>query len=283
MYFIHLISCILSIQQNPCPLSPALDRSEHIRQLQHEHWDLLVIGGGITGAGILLDAQTRGLKAALVEKNDFASGTSSRSTKLIHGGLRYLKQFELGLVREVGRERAIVHRNARHIVRPEAMLLPMYKNGSLGRFSGGLGLWIYDLLADVESPERRRMLSRKQVIDIEPLLRRDLLIGGALYYEYRTDDARLVIEVLKTAVKAGALALNYCEVTDFMKEEAKVSGVRCSNRISGAGFEIRAKAVINAAGPWVDDVRQIDDVEASSQLLLTNGTHIVFNKDTIPN
>ena len=187
-------------------------RKETIAKLQSEEWDLLVIGGGITGAGIAMDAATRGMKVALVEMQDFAAGTSSRSTKLIHGGLRYLKQLEFGIVREVGRERAILHRNAGHVVHPEQMLLPIVKGGTFSKFALRWGLWLYDRLAGVRKSERRTMLTREEAADFEPWLKVGGLLGAGLYHEYRTDDARLTIEVIKTAVKHGAIALNYAKV-----------------------------------------------------------------------
>src|SRR3712207_3708012 len=171
--------------------------------------DVLVIGGGITGAGIALDAQSRGLQTGLIEMQDFAAGTSSRSTKLVHGGLRYLKQLELGLVAEVGRERAIVYENGPHVTKAEPMLLPLVKNGSLGKLSASIGLSVYDLLAGVKRSERRKMLSAEAALQKEPLLRRDILEGGAYYFEYRTDDARLTIEIIKEAVERGTQAINY--------------------------------------------------------------------------
>ena len=185
-----------------------LDRPDLVKSLKEKTFDLLVIGGGITGAGIALDASSRGLNVALLEKKDYAWGTSSRSTKLIHGGLRYLKQMEFGLVKEVGMERAIVHKNARHLVIPEKMLLPIVKNGSLSRNMSSLALWVYDFLAGVKPQERRRMLNAEKTSLIEPLLRKDNLIGGAVYFEYRSDDARLTIENIKTAVNYGAICLN---------------------------------------------------------------------------
>ncbi|MBP6661173.1 MAG: FAD-dependent oxidoreductase, partial [Chitinophagales bacterium] len=182
----------------------ARKRTQYIQQLQAEPFDLLVVGGGITGAGIALDAITRGLKVCLIEKSDFASGTSSRSTKLIHGGLRYLKQLEFGIVREVGQERAILYKNAPHIVIPERMLLPIVEGGSLGKYSTSLGLYVYDRLAGVEKEERRNMLSKEATLEKEPLLNTEILKGGGMYVEYRSDDARLTIEVLKSAVERGA-------------------------------------------------------------------------------
>lgn len=241
-----------------------------------------MIGGGITGAGILLDAASRGMKAALIEKKDFAWGTSSRSTKLIHGGLRYLKQMEVGLVREVGRERAIVHNNARHIVRPETMLLPMYKDGSLNKLSGGVGLWLYDFLTNVSQDERRVMLSRNEVIELEPAIRKEGLVGGALYYEYRTDDARLTIENLKTATNLGALALNYVEGQEFRYAEGRVNGLQCVDKIDGKTFDVSAHSIINATGPWSDRIMSKDGATPSKKLFLTNGLHIVVSAERLP-
>src|SRR5271170_4644599 len=183
---------------------------DHIASsLGSEHFDVLVIGGGITGAGIALDAALRGLKTALVEKSDFAYGTSSRSTKLIHGGLRYLKQLEFGLVREVGSERAVVHRLAPHLVVPEKMLLPLYEKKGFGSLLTSFGLKLYDWLAGVRPEDQRKMLTRKQTLAQEPLLRSEEVRGGALYAEYRTDDSRLTIEIIKTAARQGATVINY--------------------------------------------------------------------------
>ena len=171
----------------------AIEFSSHTRlavlkQLPKAQLDLLIIGGGITGAGIALDAASRGLKVALLEKNDFACGTSSRSTKLIHGGLRYLKQLEFSLVREVGSERAIVHKLAPHLVVPEKMLLPLYEKRGLGYWLTSIGLKIYDWLAGVKLEDQRKMLTRPQTLRKEPLLKEEDVKGGAVYSEYRTDD-----------------------------------------------------------------------------------------------
>lgn len=259
-------------------------REEYLRELKSAEYDLLVIGGGITGAGIALDASLRGLKVALVELRDFAWGTSSRSTKLVHGGLRYLKQFELGLVREVGTERAIVHRNARHVVLPERMLLPIVEGGSLGKFMSSIGLWVYDWLANVEKKERRRMLSKSKTAELEPLLRQDILKGGGLYYEYRTDDARLTMEIIKTAVAHGALCLNYLKAVDFQYNEAgQISATTVEDVPSGLRFAIKSKTQVNAAGPWVDDVRGLDkEPIRGKHLFLTKGVHLVLPFDKLP-
>ena len=178
--------------KEPSPFS-ALNRPEDIQTLTSETFDLVVIGGGITGAGIALDAASRGLKVALLEKGDFASGTSSKSTKLIHGGLRYLKQFDFWLVKEVGSERAIVHKLAPHLVLPEKMLLPLIEGGSYGKWLTSIGLKVYDILAQVTGDDKRQMLEKKDALKKEPLLPKKLLKGAGYYAEYRTDESRLTI------------------------------------------------------------------------------------------
>lgn len=261
----------------------ARNRSHYIKQLQSEEYDLLVIGGGITGAGIALDAITRGLKVCLIEKLDFASGTSSRSTKLIHGGLRYLKQLEFGIVREVGQERAILYKNAPHIVIPERMLLPIVQGGSLGKRSTSLGLYVYDRLAGVEKEERRNMLSKEETLETEPLVNPIILKGGGMYVEYRSDDARLCIEVLKTAVEKGALCVNYTEFISFLLNKKNIiNGATCKDSFTGIEFKIKAKKIINACGPWVDDLRKKDNSLKKKRLHLTKGIHVVVKKDRLP-
>src|SRR5699024_2976442 len=178
-------------------------RQEIIDKIEETSLDLLVIGGGITGSGIALDAVTRGLNTAVVEMQDFAAGTSSRSTKLVHGGLRYLKQFEVGLVAEEGKERAIVYENGPHVTTPEWMLLPFHKGGTFGPFTTNIGLRVYDFLAGVKKNERRKMLSPKEALKTEPLIKEENLRGAGYYVEYKTDDARLTIEVMKKAVQKG--------------------------------------------------------------------------------
>ena len=259
------------------------NRHDDLLSAEKTNWDIVVIGGGITGAGILLDAQSRGMNALLIEKEDFAWGTSSRSTKLIHGGLRYLKQMDFRLVREVGKERAIVHQNARNLVCPERMLLPIYSDGSLGWALTSVGLKIYDWLAGVPSKEQRRMLSAEETLRQEPLLKRDQLRGGGLYYEYRTDDARLTISIIKTACQAGAIALNHAEVKDFIYDDAGcIKGVEIFDHIHSKKHPIHSKVVINAAGPWVDKVRSLKRAPKGPNLFLTKGIHIVVDRKKIP-
>jgi glycerol-3-phosphate dehydrogenase len=259
-----------------------LNREMDIKSSTAQVFDLLVIGGGVTGTGIALDAANRGLSVVLVDKQDFGAGTSSRSTKLIHGGLRYLKQLEIALVREVGLEREIVHRNAPHIVIPEKMLLPILKGGSLGRWSASLGLYVYDMLAGVRRKERRTMLSLAETKDREPLLKEEGLLAGALYWEYRTDDARLVTELAKTAHSKGAILLNYCKLNELVVEDGRVAGGVVDDLIGGAAFRIEARKVVNAAGPWVDHVRSNAETVKGKRLHLTKGVHLVFDHERLP-
>jgi glycerol-3-phosphate dehydrogenase len=261
----------------------SLNRTALLESIKSESFDLLIIGGGITGAGIALDAASRGLKTVLVEKNDFSSGTSSRSTKLIHGGLRYLKQFEIGLVHEVGRERAIVHKLAPHLVRAEKMLLPLKKGGNFGRFLTSVGLKIYDILAGVKSEDKRVILSKKQALKREPLLDPETLKGAGLYAEYRTDDARLTIEIIKTASSNfKAQCINYTEVVNLVYQEGKVAGAKVKDVTTGDEFDISSKMVINAAGPWVDELRSKDKSLTDKRLHLTKGIHIVVDHKKFP-
>ena len=258
------------------------ERTNIINILNRYSFDVLVIGGGITGAGIALDAASRGLSVALVEMQDFAAGTSSRSTKLVHGGLRYLKQFEVGLVAEVGREREIVYENAVHVTTPEWMLLPLYKEGTLGKLSTSVALNLYDKLAKVKKTERRQMLSKKETLEKIPNLKQEGLLGAGYYVEYKTDDARLTIEVLKKAVEYKAICLNYARVTDFITEKKKIVAANVRDEISGETMTIHAKQIVNATGPWVDEVRKLDQIENGKYLKLTKGIHIVLNQSDFP-
>lgn len=262
-------------------------RAERIRQLQQEKYDILVIGGGATGSGIALDAATRGMKTALIEMQDFAAGTSSRSTKLIHGGLRYLKQFEISLVRETGRERAIVHKLAPHLVVPEKMLLPIIKDGNYSKLLTSFGLMVYDILAGVEKSDQRVMLNKQQTLQKEPLLREDVLEGSGYYAEYRTDDARLTIELIKTAEKYGAHPVNYVQAREFVYKahetgKKTISGINCTDLITGNTFIIHARQAINAAGPWVDELREINQSLEGKHLHLTKGVHLVVPHQRFP-
>ncbi len=260
----------------------SLNREDFLKTMSEVHYDLLIIGGGITGAGIALDAVLRGMKVALVEMQDFAAGTSSRSTKLVHGGLRYLKQFQVGMVAEVGKERTVVYENGPHVTTPEWMLLPMYKGGTFGPLSTSIGLRVYDFLAGVKKAERRSMLSRTETISKEPLVKKEGLKGGGYYVEYRTDDARLTIEVIKAAFENGADLLNYVKAEEFIYQNKQITGVRVNDMLSNQRLNIYAKKVVNAGGPWVDDIRKKDYSRNNKQLRLTKGVHLVIDQSVFP-
>ncbi len=258
------------------------NRQKIIDTFKNNEFDVVVIGGGITGAGIALDATTRGMKVALVEMQDFAAGTSSRSTKLVHGGLRYLKQFHVKQVAEVGRERAIVYENGPHVTTPEWMLLPFFKDGTFGKFFTSIGLTLYDRLASVKKSERKKMLTAEQTLQKAPLVKKEGLKGGGIYVEYRTDDARLTIEVMKKAVEKGATVLNYSKVEKLVYSNGKVIGVEVIDQVTGETYKIRAKKVVNATGPWVDTIREKDNSKKGKVLQLTKGVHIVIDQSKFP-
>ena len=258
-------------------------RNAYIKQILESSFDLVVIGGGITGAGIAWDATLRGLKVLLLEQNDFASGTSSKSTKLIHGGLRYLKQLKFKQVYEVGRERAIVHNIARFLVRPEKMLLPIYEKGSLSRIMAALALSVYDMLAGVGKVDSFTYHAKEKTKNLEPLLPLHNLLGSFLYAEYQTDDHRLTWTLIQSALNKDAMCLNYAKVNQIKTDENRsIKAVCFEDTLSGEIFEIKTSLVVNAAGPWVVDVISLDAFPPQKELLLSKGTHIVLSHTKFP-
>lgn len=250
-------------------------RSDFKKHILNRNFDVLVIGGGITGAGICLDAASRGLNVCLIEMNDFASGTSSKSTKLIHGGLRYLEQFKFRLVHETGSERAILHDIAPHIVKPEKMLLPIVKSGKLNKFSTRAALLVYDFLANVKGIDRNKVLTKNQILNKEPLLKRNNLLGGAIYSEYRTDDSRLTIDLIKKSIDYGACPINYIKGEEFVyNKKGLIHGIKCTDKLSDDIIDINSKIIINASGSWTDEVLKSN----SKKLVLSKGIHIVVPK-----
>lgn len=260
----------------------SIQRAVLLDELAADELDVLIIGGGITGAGIALDAQTRGMNVGLIDMQDFAVGTSSRSTKLIHGGPRYLKQLVFKLVAEVGKERVIVYENAPHVTMPTWMLLPLIQGGTFGKWTVRAGLTMYDQLAGIKKHEQHYMLSPKETVNKEPLLRTKNLKGGGYYVEYRTDDARLTLETVKAAIQHGSKAVNYVKAEDFLYENGKVNGVRAIDQLNGQKKSIRAKKIINAAGPWVDELREKDRSKGKKQLHLTKGVHLTIDSQRFP-
>ena len=258
-------------------------RADTLSRLARDTFDLLIIGGGINGAGIARDASLRGLNVALIERDDFASGTSSRSSRLIHGGVRYLEHGYLHLVFEASRERRILLDIAPDIVEPLAFTWPVYRGDRIPRWKLGAGLWLYDLLATFRNVHRHRRLSKRGVLEREPHVRRDKLAGGALYYDARTNDARLTIANIIDAAANGAAIANYCAVTSLTRDGARVTGAIVRDALGGGEFAVRARTVINAAGPWSDAIRRFDETGLRPGVLGTKGVHIEVPRERIGN
>jgi glycerol-3-phosphate dehydrogenase len=253
------------------------DRAEGIRRLADESFDVLVVGGGITGTGVALDAASRGLRTALVDKGDFASGTSSKSSKLVHGGIRYLQQKEVGLVYEALAERQILRKTAPHLVRVLPFLLPVFtKDGLLPRRIArllGATMWAYDLTGGLRIGRLHKRVSKEEALRYMPTLPVDNIAASYIYYDAQADDARLTLTVAKTAADHGATVVNYATLIGLTKDPAgKVTGARA--RIDGAEIEIRARAVVNATGVWSDDIRTLDDHSHTTTIRPAKGIHI---------
>ncbi len=247
-------------------------------------FDLLVIGGGINGAGIARDAAMRGLTVALVEQGDFASGTSSKSSKLIHGGLRYLENYEFALVLEASRERDHLRRHlAPHLVQPMPFVFPIFRGDPVGRLRLSAGLWVYDGLSAFRNIARHRSWGHRTTLRHEPQLRAEGLRGSMHYYDCWTDDARLTLETIQSAVAAGAVACNHLGVIELLRDDGRLTGARVTDRLSGATFAIRARQVVNATGPWLDCVRRLDDPNEKPVLRLTKGVHIIVPRERVGN
>ncbi len=258
-------------------------RTERVAALEGALFDLLVVGGGITGAGIARDAATRGLKVALVEREDWACGTSWRSTKLIHGGLRYLQTGNVKLVFESLSERGRLSRLAPHLVRPVEFLFPAYRGRGLPFWKLGLGLTAYDLLALGQTPRRHRRLSREELVRREPALESPALLGGEVYSDARTDDARLTLENVLDAVSLEAAAVSRVEVTGLIHDASGAArGADVLDRESGRGFPIRARVVVSATGPWADRMRSLDEPGSAPLLRLAKGTHVTVPARRLP-
>jgi glycerol-3-phosphate dehydrogenase len=260
-----------------------------LKELSGPTFDLLIIGGGATGTSAARDAALRGLSVALLEKNDFGSGTSSRSTKLFHGGLRYLEKFEFGLVREACRERELMLTLAPHISHPRPFIYLLY-NGYHMMFKWlpatllmlNAGLTMYDTFSGNPWERRHKMLNKKKLLDVEPHLNPNGLKGGGYYYDFLTDDGRFTIETMKAACDAGASAANYTEVKGLVQENGRISGVEAVDLITGEEGVIKAKQVINTTGPWTDEIRFMEEGVNSRMLSPTKGVHIVLRKQDFP-
>jgi glycerol-3-phosphate dehydrogenase len=245
--------------------------------------DVLVVGAGITGAGVARDAALRGLRVAVVDKGDVAGGTSSRSSRLIHGGIRYLEHGDFRLVFEASRERRVLLRIAPHLVRPLPFLFPAYRGARVPPWKLRAGLWLYDLLAIFRNVHAHRWLGAKKVRAAEPGLREKDLVGAGLYYDAQADDARLALATMRSAAAAGALVATYTEVTALLKPDGRVGGAALRDVLTGRRLDVRARVVVNATGPWVDSVRQMDDPAATPLLQLSKGAHVAVPRARIGN
>lgn len=260
-----------------------MDRNANLERVRTRTapWDIVVIGGGATGVGCAVDAASRGFDVLLVEQADFGKGTSSRSTKLVHGGVRYLAQGNISLVREALKERAILLKNAPHVVHKQTFIVPCYSLWQ--RVYYGIGLKIYDLLSGKYSIGRSRILSRSETIEHLPTVDQNGLAGGVVYYDGQFDDTRLLIDMVRTAVDQGAAVLNYARVSSLVKNtDGKVGGVELEDILSGEKFSIHAKVVINATGAFCDAVRTMSDEGSTPIVTLSQGIHLVFDRSFLP-
>lgn len=264
---------------------PQRQRDATWQRLGSETFDLCIVGGGINGAAVARDAVLRGMTVALLEKRDFAWGTSSRSTKLVHGGVRYLQQGDVALVLESCRERDVLRtRIAPHLVRAQRFVFPIYDDDTTPVWQLRIGLTLYDLLAGFQNVARHKHLTAAALREHEPALLADGLQGGALYYDCWTDDARLTLETALAARGGGAAILNHAEVTSFEKDSTgRVVAARVADRLGPHSATVHARVFVNVAGPWLDDVRRLDDGGAPPRLKLTKGVHAVFDRSRIGN
>ena len=259
-----------------------MNRDEMIRRIEagDDAWDMIIIGGGATGLGCAIDAAARGYRTLLLEQNDFAKGTSSRSTKLVHGGVRYLQQGNVSLVLEALRERGRLLKNAPHLVHHLPFVVPNYDWWE-GPFYG-IGLRLYDLLAGREGFGKSRNLTREETLERLPTIEPEGLRGGVIYYDGQFDDARLAVNMAETAVDLGATVVNYVRVTGLIKEQEMVCGVTAEDGETGRAFELRARVVINATGVFTDGVRRMDDPAIRPMIQPSQGIHIVLDRSFLP-
>ncbi len=258
------------------------ERASGIQRLAEEEFDLLIIGGGITGAGAARDAASRGMKVALVEAQDFAQGTSSRSSKLIHGGIRYLENLEFGLVFEALSERRLLFEIAPHLVHPLRFVLPLYQSSRVGMLKMGLGMWLYDALSMFEAPEMHERLDSEATLNRIPLLQGRDLVGSFVYSDAYMDDDRLVIETLRSAHKLGAIPISYAKVIGSKFEHGKVKALEVEDQLSKKKFLVRAKHIISTTGPWTDLVAPQIVKNWKKILRPSKGVHLTFRRDRIP-
>ncbi len=260
--------------------SPAT-RQANIDKMGRGPLDIVVIGGGITGAGIARDAAMRGLTVALVEKQDFSSGTSSKSARMVHGGLRYLEQHQFGLVFSACTERYRLCKLAPRLVRPIAFTFPVYRTSKSSLRMIRVGMWLYDLMALFHTVKRHKMVDARRTVEIEPLLARKGLLGAAHYCDCLADDARLTLATIQSAHQHGALVANYAEVCGLIREGDRVRGVEVVDRVTGKEFTARARVTVNATGVWADRIRRMDDPNAERMIRVNRGSHLVLPREKL--
>jgi glycerol-3-phosphate dehydrogenase len=272
----------------------SLERTRNLEALSNRQFDVLVVGGGVTGAGVALDAAARGYSVALVEKMDFASGTSSKSTKLVHGGIRYLPNFDFALVHEALVERGLLLQNAAHLVDPIGFVLPIYKGdrhpvgmpfttpGGVGlNFLVDMGLWTYDFLAGRRNVHRHRRLKRDAVLAMMPTLVPQGLKDGFIYYDAQTNDARLTIALIRTAAQAGAAIANYAAVTSFTEQNGKLTGALIKDLLTDQEITVRARHVVNATGVYAEQIEEMSDPAPTIQIEPSKGVHLVLSREQL--
>ncbi len=257
-----------------------METKPRLGELKKEKYDLIVIGGGIVGAGVARDAALRGLSTVLFDQGDFAGGTSSRTSRMIHGGIRYLEQGEFRLVFEASRERTILHRLAPHLVRPLPFLFPIYKETGRPPWMIRAGMILYDLMALFKNFHSHQMLSTKEILQLEPGLSPIGLRGGALFYDAQMDDVRLCLEVLLSARSSGAAIFNYTPVEGFLRRDGQIMGVLVRDLLTGERREVLGRQVINATGPWLDRLAALADPTSRPRLRTTRGIHLLVPRIT---
>lgn len=259
------------------------DRKQLLQQLtaQNDLWDIVIIGGGATGLGVALDAVSRGYKTLLLEQSDFAKGTSSRSTKLVHGGVRYLAQGDVKLVREASVERGLLYRNAPHIVKNQSFVIPIYNQ--IDKWKYIVGLKLYDWISGKLSLGSSVFVSRKKTLEKMPGIKTKGLLGGVLYHDGQFDDTRLAINLVQTIWEKGGFALNYMKVAGLLKDgQQQLNGVKAIDVETGAGFTFNAKAIVNATGVFVDAILQMDQPGSAKSICVSQGVHLVVDKEFYP-
>ena len=257
-----------------------MDRASYINQLKKSaettSWDFIVIGGGATGLGVAVDAATRGYKTVLLEQSDFAKATSSRSTKLVHGGVRYLQQGDVALVREALHERGFLRKNAPHLVKNQRFIIGNYKWWERPFYT--IGLTVYDLLSGRMGLGRSLPMSKKSVIEHIPQIEQKGLRGGVSYQDGQFDDSRLAVNLVQTAVENGAVVVNYAGVTNLKKENGKVTGVVVEDKMSGDTFELKGKCIVNATGIFVDNIIKMDNPSQRPMVRPSQGVHVEIGR-----